>query len=114
MAAAEPLGVPVFAALPYGVSPYFLGYPGTVALRLDTYLRVATDILDSLAGAGFRRILLVNGHGGNIATIAAAFAEVYAGRSLSGPDSRVPPLTLRQRNWWELPGVMAVDRKSVV
>ncbi len=63
--AAEPLGVPVFPALPYGVAPYFLGYPGTIALRLDTYLSVIGDILDSLHGAGFRRILLVNGHGGN-------------------------------------------------
>ncbi|MDQ3398273.1 MAG: creatininase family protein, partial [Deinococcota bacterium] len=34
--AAEPLGVPVFPALPYGVAPYFAAYPGTVTLRLST------------------------------------------------------------------------------
>ena len=63
--AAEPLGVPVFPVVPYGVAPYFMAFPGTVTLRIDTYLRVIEDILDSLARSGFRRILLLNGHGGN-------------------------------------------------
>ena len=40
-------------------------YPGTVTLRLDTYAALIRDILDSLKHAGFRRILVVNGHGGN-------------------------------------------------
>ncbi len=63
--AAEPLGVPVFPVVPYGVAPYFMAFPGTVTLRIDTYLRVIEDRLDSLARSGFRRILLLNGHGGN-------------------------------------------------
>ncbi len=63
--AAEPLGVPVYPALPFGISPYFRAYPGSVSLRVETYLAVVRDLLDSLAGSGFRRILLVNGHGGN-------------------------------------------------
>lgn len=89
--AADPLGVPVFPALPYGVAPYFLDYPGTVALKLDTYLRVATDILDSLAGAGFKRVLLVNGHGGNspVATLAVEWM------------ARHPDVTVKVHNWWD-------------
>ena len=63
--AAEPLGIPVFPALAYGITPLFLAYPGTVSLRAGTYLAVLRDMLDSLAGQGFRRIVLVNGHGGN-------------------------------------------------
>src|SRR5690242_3453715 len=63
--AAEPLGVPVFPALAYGVTPYFLAFPGSVSLRISTYLLAVGDILDSLYGQGFRRFLLVNGHGGN-------------------------------------------------
>ncbi len=35
--AAEPLGVPVFPGLAYGLTPYFTAYPGTVSLRLSTY-----------------------------------------------------------------------------
>ena len=63
--AAAPLQVPVFPVLPYGITPYFLAFPGTVSLRVETYARVLADILGSLAGQGFRRFLLVNGHGGN-------------------------------------------------
>src|SRR5919198_318018 len=55
--AAEPLGVPVFPALAYGITPYFRGYPGTLTLRVETYLRVIRDLLDSLASSGFRRIV---------------------------------------------------------
>ncbi len=91
--AAEPLGVPVFPALPYGVAPYFLGYPGTIALRLDTYLSVIGDVLDSLHGAGFRRILLVNGHGGNApaATLAVEWMAAH------------PDATVRLHDWWKAP-----------
>jgi creatinine amidohydrolase len=63
--AAEPLGVPVFPVVAYGLTPYFQSYPGTVTLRVETYMRVVRDILDSLHHSGFRRILVISGHGGN-------------------------------------------------
>jgi len=63
--AAEPLGVPVLPVLAYGLTPSFAGYPGSPTLRVETYVRVVADLLDSLYGQGFRRILIVNGHGGN-------------------------------------------------
>ena len=63
--AAAPLGIPVFPVVAYGITPYFSAFPGTVTLSADTYTRVVRDILSSLANTGFRRILLVNGHGGN-------------------------------------------------
>src|SRR5947209_5911116 len=52
--AAEPLGVPVFPALAYGITPYFLAFPGSISLRVSTYLAIVRDMLDSLAGHGFR------------------------------------------------------------
>ena len=64
--AAEPLGIPVFPCLPYGSTPLFLDFPGTVSLRLETLFAVMKDILDSLSRHGFKRILIVNGHGGNL------------------------------------------------
>jgi creatinine amidohydrolase len=63
--AAEPLGVLVMPSLPYGLTPYFAAYPGSPTLRLETYRTVLRDLLDSLASQGFRRFLVVNGHGGN-------------------------------------------------
>src|SRR5205085_4717973 len=63
--AAEPLGVPVFSVLAYGITPYFRAFPGTITLRVTSYLAVVRDILDGMAEQGFRRIVLVNGHGGN-------------------------------------------------
>lgn len=63
--AAEPLGVPVLPALPFGMAPYFTEYPGTMSLRMSTYIEVMRDLLDSIAGQGFRRIAIINGHGGN-------------------------------------------------
>src|SRR5262249_61241520 len=63
--AAEPLGVPVFPPVNYGITPYFRAFPGTISLRLETFLKVVRDILDSMADHGFKRIVIVNGHGGN-------------------------------------------------
>jgi creatinine amidohydrolase len=65
--AAEPLRIPVFPVVPYGVTPYFREFPGSVSLTVETHLRVVREILDSIAHSGFRRILVVNGHGGNSA-----------------------------------------------
>jgi creatinine amidohydrolase len=64
--AAEPLGVLVLPVLPYGLTPSFAAYPGSPTLHLDTFLGVLRDLLDSLYGQGFRRFLVVNGHGGNL------------------------------------------------
>src|SRR5246500_2200022 len=53
--AAEPLGVPVMPVLPFGLAPYFAAFPGSMSLRITTYLEVIRDLLDGLAAQGFRR-----------------------------------------------------------
>ena len=63
--AAAPLNIPVFPVMPYGLAPYFNAYPGTICLRVETLMAVVRDIVASLRRAGFRQILIVNGHGGN-------------------------------------------------
>jgi len=63
--AAEPLGVPVLPVLPYGITPLFAADPGSPSLLAETYLAVVRELLESLYGQRFRRILVVNGHGGN-------------------------------------------------
>ncbi len=91
--AAEPLGVPVFPAVPYGLTPYFMAYPGTVSLRLSTYAALVRDILDSLHRTGFRRILVVNGHGGNspVQPVCAEWMEEKEGARC------------RFHDWWRAP-----------
>src|SRR3954466_11474915 len=64
--AAEPLRIPVFPVIAYGLTPSFVEYPGTVTLRLATLGALVTDVLDGIVRSGFRRIVIVNGHGGNI------------------------------------------------
>src|SRR6266516_3081023 len=61
---AEPLGVPVFPVLAYGITPYFRAFPGTISLRMQSYLSILRDIPDAMAEQGFKRILIVNGQGG--------------------------------------------------
>ncbi|MGD2217878.1 MAG: creatininase family protein [Gemmatimonadales bacterium] len=94
--AAEPLGVPVFPAVPYGLSPYFSAFPGTVTLRLETYLNLIRDILDSLSRAGFRRIVLVNGHGGNApaGALALEWMAEHPGHQVKVFDWWIAPKTL--------------------
>lgn len=99
--AAEPLGVPVFPVMPYGITPTFTAYPGTVSLRVETLCAVVRDTLDALAGHGFRRVLVVNGHGGN-APAQAAVSEwlgAHAG------------MQVRWHNWWNAPRVLGKVRE---
>lgn len=95
--AAAPLGVPVFPVVPYGVTPYFLAYPGSISLRVETYVRLVRDILDGLKAQGFRRIFLCNGHGGN--QPAGSFAPEWMADN--------PGCAVKFHNWWNAPDTLA-------
>ena len=95
--AAEPLGVPVFPVVAYGITPNFRAYPGTVSLRVETFLHIVRDILDGLKEQGFRRIVIVNGHGGN--SPAASYANEWLAAN--------PGMAIRFHNWWSAPKVWA-------
>ena len=95
--AAEPLGVPVFPVVAYGLTPYFLSYPGSISLRIETYVRLVRDILDSLKRQGFRRVLIVNGHGGN--QPAASLAIEWMADN--------PDVSVKFHNWWNAPATFA-------
>jgi creatinine amidohydrolase len=58
--------------LPFGASIEHMDFPGTMSLRPETLYMIITDIVDSLAHAGVQKVLIMNGHGGNIHTIGSA------------------------------------------
>jgi len=95
--AADSLGVPVFPVLAYGITPYFRAFPGTVTLRVETYMSIVRDILDVLAEQGFERILIVNGHGGNTP------AQGMIGEWMADH----PGVRVKFHNWWNAPKVWA-------
>lgn len=91
--AAEPLGVAVFPVVSYGITPMFRAYPGTVSLRVTTLLELVRDVLDALEGQGLRRVLIVNGHGGN-----SPLSGLVNEWMTTHPRARV-----RFHNWWNAP-----------
>ncbi len=95
--AAEPLKVPVFPAMPFGLAPYFNAYPGTICLRVETLMAVMRDVISSVRRAGFRRILIVNGHGGN--NPVGALAQELMGEH--------PDTSIKFHNWWNAPETWA-------
>lgn len=62
---------PVLVAPPisWGLSQHHMKYPGTITLKLHTYIDVLTDVATSIAAHGFRKIVFLNGHGGNTGVI---------------------------------------------
>ncbi len=100
-AASQHSGVLIAPALNFGCSPYFLNYPGTISLRLHTYLDVVEDIIRSLYGSGFRQILILNGHGGNT-PVRTHLVELA---------NQLPELRLRWYAWWTSQTVAKIAEK---
>lgn len=93
-----------------GIAQHHLGFPGSMTLRPSTMIAALHDWVASLARHGFERLYFLNGHGGNVATINAAFAEIYADRSLSADASNRGPVKCRLVNWWDFKPVMEFCR----
>jgi len=93
--------VPVYPCMPYGLAPYFSAFPGSMSLRVETLLAVFRDLVASLHRSGFRRVLIVNGHGGN-APVAALAKELMADR---------PGMSIKYHPWWAGPKLAAAMRE---
>ena len=100
-AASEKTEVIIAPPLNFGCSPYFLDYPGTISLRLHTYLDLVEDILRSLFVSGFRKCLILNGHGGNI-PVRTHLVELV---------NELPDLQLCFYSWWTTKTVERIVEK---
>ena len=100
-AVSQQSGVLVAPSLNFGASPYFLAYPGTISLRIATLMDMVEDLVRSLYGQGFRRIVVLNGHGGN---------DPVRGR-LYEVANALPELQISWYAWWQSHSVEAICQK---
>ncbi len=94
-------GVLVAPPLNFGVSPYFLAYPGTLSLSVSTMIMAVEDILRSAYGHGFKRILIINGHGGND-PVRLHLHQI---------NNELPELKFQWYDWWRSHSVEALAIK---
>jgi len=100
-------GAVVGPTIGVGMAQHHMTFPGSMTLKPSTLVLVIRDYVLALAEHGFERFLFVNGHGGNIATIQAAFAEIYVELRALGR----PPVRCRLVNWWDNPGVQRLSKE---
>ena len=98
-------GVLVTPVQCFGMAEPHLGFAGTMSLQPATLMLVLHDLVISLASHGFERIYVVNGHGGNIATAKAAFAQAY-GTARTRRLTVAPQLRCKLSNWFMATPVM--------
>jgi creatinine amidohydrolase len=110
-AVGEETGALVAPTIAVGMAQHHLGFPGSITLRPSTLIAVIQDQVNSLARHGFDRFYFLNGHGGNIATVNAAFAEIYAETSLGKAGDNRPALVCKLRNWFDSPGVQRISKQ---
>lgn len=100
-AASQQSGVLVAPPLNFGCSSYFTKYPGTISLRVKTLVDVVEDMVRSLFQQGFKRLVIVNGHGGNKP------AKVSLGELVN----ELHGLKLSWYDWWEASSVNAIAKQ---
>jgi creatinine amidohydrolase len=93
-----------------GMALHHTAFPGSLSLRPSTLIAVIQDYLKPLARYGFTRFFFINGHGGNVATLKAAFSETYAALS----DLNLPQadrVRCRVANWYMASGVYQLAKE---
>jgi len=100
-AASQNTGVLIAPVVNYGISPYFIDYPGSFSLRATTLLDLVEDLIMSAQHQGFHRILILNGHGGNDPVRARLYEVANA----------LPELQIGWYSWWQAHSVELVAMK---
>lgn len=72
-----------------GLSTHHMNFPGTLTASVDTYLALASDIIGSIAHAGFQKILVLNSHGGNVSALDVVLTKCR----LQNPSARIVLVT---------------------
>jgi creatinine amidohydrolase len=80
-----------------GFSPYHMAYPGTITLKYHTLMELLTQMAISVFKHGFRKILFLNGHGGNENIVAALRTKLRAEENV---------FSVMGYSWWSIPSVI--------
>lgn len=80
--------------LPFGFSPEHTGRPGTISLAPETLLALTDDIGRGVVASGIRRLLFVNGHGGNPELLHVACRQLRERHGLAAFAVHAPGLAL--------------------
>lgn len=91
-ALAGPLGALVAPTIAYGITRSLTAFPGSFGVSTDSFRAYVLDVLLGLHHVGFRRIAVINGHGGNSSALKEAAYEAY---QRTGVQVAVV-------NWWHL------------
>jgi len=94
-----------------GMAQHHMDFAGSMTLRPSTLIAVLRDMVQSLARHGFTRFYFINGHGGNVATVSAAFSEIYAESSLDAEHGNRPVPRCKLQNWYDAPGVRRISKE---
>jgi creatinine amidohydrolase len=99
--ASQQTGVLIAPPLNFGISPYFLDYPGTISLSVNSMISVVEDMIRCVHRQGFRRVLIINGHGGN----------TPAKNHLHLVNTDLPDMRMNWYDWWLSHSIEAVAIK---
>ena len=103
-AVGEATNLMVVPTISVGMAQHHMAFTGSMTLRPSTMISVIGDYVNSLAHHGFDRFYFINGHGGNSATIEAAFQEIYTDHTMTNTGNE-PSVRCQLRNWWTGPGM---------
>lgn len=87
----------------YGMARHHMAFPGSATLAPSTFILFIRDIVQSFAQHGFRKMIFINGHGGNIAPLLTAYSEAKEFST---------DLYLKTINWYELPEVTDYEKQA--
>ena len=89
---ADKINAIIVPTLNYGITKSLYGYPGSMTIKQDNFQNFVFDIFKSMKDVGFKKIIVLNGHGGNNAALKAAAQDFYY-------EYRINIAVI---HWWEL------------
>ncbi len=104
-------GTPTYVApvLPFGGADWFGPMIGGIAISQATLISVITDMVESLHRNGLTRIIVINGHGGNVGPIAEVARKLYLEKKIA-----LPSLYLWKISYGLLPGLIGAEKAKAV